>query len=227
VDEIPPGAKLAWRLPPGSEMPGSVDVLTSDGRTRTLTTAPRAVALLPSALGYAENGEMDGTFFLFDMSGKTLISTDRGRTWQQGDFTDTVTTVGGAGGWRYLQLLEDSSAPPKLLASNDGGRTWSTMELPPLTPVLGPSPSDHEEPGVAQMVSTAVLPSGGVLLADGVKLWRLAPGGTAFEPLGNDTNTFAVIGLGGAVLGFRGSSPTTMAAHFSTDGEHWQPANLR
>jgi len=225
VTTIPAGAKLTWRTLTGSDMPGSVTVLTSDGRSYALGNIPNDAIMMPSMMGFVDHRQTDGPFFLTDTNGGLLVSTDRGASWQRVELAEQmVTTIGGAAGWEYLQAYGGPSGLPRLMASNDQGRTWSTVNLPPVTPVILPSGSDGSD--VSQMVSTAVLPDGGVLLADGVKLWRLPPGGKAFEPLANDAFTFVVQGYGAAVLGFRGTSPTTIAVYLTTDGEHWERANL-
>jgi len=224
VDHIPVGAKLVQ--PTG----GATVVLTADGTAYTLSTKPRGAELRVSFSGLATTYE--GAHFLENDAGDLLVSTDRGASWQVADTRGHkgVRAIGGLGDHVYgvLATIGDrrfgrALTPPDMYVSGDRGRTWRTVRWPQLTLMTGGV--DEEKYGVdTARASMAILPDGGLLLADGLRVWRLRPGGDAFEPVG-DGQTHLVGSIDGFVMGLRGGVDD--AAYYSTaDGEVWRPLDL-
>jgi hypothetical protein len=206
----------------------AVGILTSDGRSHTLSSAPRGATTLSSVGGLTTGARaLAGSYFASDSEhdGRLLVSTDHGRTWQEADTggTGIVTFIEADGGRLYAQLLSNPAVPPRLIASDDGGRTWFGLTVPPLTPVVTQTP-DPDMPPVLYEMNLAVLPPGGLLLCDGARTWKLPRGATTFEAIPDD-NTLAMIGVPGVVLGIRGdASGATLQT--TTDGIHWRVLNV-
>jgi hypothetical protein len=221
VTTVPDDAKLVSIRPEEREAP---IVLASDGTSYTLSTAPAGATDVQSNLAYLNGEAVDGSFFL--TSGiDLLVSTDRGATWQPADTGDAVVTeiLGSDGRRAYALANTERGGPPRLLMSEDHGLTWSTVPMPALTPVLGSTPGVYGEENV-RTLSIAVVPTGGVLLTDTARVWRLPPDGTTFEPVADD-HTAAVLGMSGAMLALRGDVTST-AFHVSSDGAQWRLATL-
>jgi hypothetical protein len=224
VDHIPVGAKLV------QSTGGATLVLTADGSAYTLSTKPAGAELKVSFSGLPTNYE--GAHFLENAAGDLFVSTDRGASWQLADTRGHkgVRPIGGLGDRVYgvLASIGDRTygralTPPDLYVSDDRGRTWNTVRWPQLTIMAGPV--DETKYGVdTARASLAVLPDGGLLLADRLRMWRLMPGGDAFEPVG-DLQTHLVGSFDGFVMGLRGG--VNDAAYYSTvDGEDWRPLDL-
>jgi hypothetical protein len=226
IAEIPAGAMLVG--PPELEpRPGPPLVLTADGTTYTLATAPAAEMKLPNFL--PRPNRYPGAHFLTGTDGRLFVSTDRGASWQPADTGGRIRLeiIGGKGD-RVFGVLEDDvdgspSAAPNLYVSDDRGRTWTGVAWPALTPVVTPSPG--AEGGVEQHVDLAVLPTGGVLLADRARLWRLPPGGDRFDPVATDW-TPGILGLDGVVLGLRGTTEADVGLYLTIDGDRWQRIDM-
>jgi hypothetical protein len=220
VNSIPAGARLITQ---GID-DGPPVVLTSDGRSHHLGTAPDGAVFTRGYANYNTGDAYEGSFLLSDEAGDILVSTDRGATWQRAETAGArrLAVIEAAAGRVYAISMEDlngETGPPVLWVSENQGRAWHPVPLPPLTPVTGMTTESPNTP--LATTSIAVLTDGGVLVTDSVKMWRLAPGGTGFAPIANN-GTVAMLGLRGAVIGVRG--PTESPVYYlTTDGTDWRP----
>jgi hypothetical protein len=228
VTSIPAGAKLMQELW-GRANIDKPAVIASDGTMYTVDTAPSTTIAVPS---FNPNGgePFGGSFLLADGPGALWISTDRGRTWRQSDDEDGrgAIVVGESHGRIYaiagVHLFEENNtAPPNLLVSTDGGFTWDSVPLPAITPRVGAAPGRY---GSAYLrgVTFAVLPAGGVLLADGARLWRLPPDGEAFVEVDRADGRY-VMPVRGAVVLFRAAG-TGVMIELTSDGVQFRPSDL-
>jgi hypothetical protein len=217
---IPADAKLVPDPAPNSVMPL---VLTSDGKTYALSTAAPHDSVVPGELNSLNGDPIDGVFFL--AHGADLkVSTNRGATWQAANTgTAVVAQLLGSDGRRlyaFSAVDNTTGAPirPKILVSQDHGLSWSTVSIPPAS-----EPGQHEGQGIGPL-TLAVLPSGGVLVADGVRLWRLATDGGTLQAIPLD-GTLGVRGLRGVVLRMHANGSST-TFQLSTDGGLWYTATF-
>jgi hypothetical protein len=217
---IPDGAQLV--ADPGSATEAPM-VVTPDGKSYTLSSVLPGSAIVSGNLDFPYGDPIDGVFFL-NHGADLILSTDRGATWQTADSGDAgVSEIVGSDGralYGFSALGKTPGEPvrPKILVSQDRGLSWSTVAIPPLSPL---GPNDNQDIGPLTM---AVLPSGGLLVADSLRLWRLPVGGSALDAIPTD-GTLGVLSLGGVVLRLHtdGSTPTFQV---SSDGAHWHPATL-
>jgi hypothetical protein len=228
VTTIPAGAKLMQGLW-GRANTDKPAVITSDGTMYTLDSAPPGTVAVPR-FAMNDGDPFGGSFLLADGDGQLWISTDRGRTWQPSADEDSrgAIVVGESGGRIYAVagitfFEDDNTAPPNLLVSADGGFTWTDVALPQITPRVGATPGRYG-PVYFRWVTMAALPAGGVLLADGARMWRVPPGGDAFEEVSRDDGRF-VLSMRGTVLLLRHDG-ARLAAELTTDGRQWRPSNL-
>ena len=240
VTTIPPGAQLDVPDDVDGFTPGkpSADVyaMTATGTTYTLAHAPAAVPTENSDAGPGPvwTGAVNGSYFLNSAADddNTMVSTDRGATWHTVKLPKPggeLTVLGGDGHRIYGEVSSDNDSPDSLVISTDSGLTWRNAPLPPLTPIITPSPNPSDDDGgdtsSSDFMSMAVLPNGDLLLADGAQLWRLPADGQTFQHVDEDITTLAVIGFTGAVIAFRGN-PTQASAYATTDGKHWTPSKI-
>ena len=226
VDRIPPGALLAQALDTTDTRNEPLLALRADGSAVELTTAPPD----PKLIGVAAND----SYFVRSGSQQIFVSTDSGHTWQLSELTeDSEPSILGAVGSRiYASLIPNQSYGDIVLIvhySDDGGRTWDFIPSPYLTPDARPSVTpEQQDQGYATYARTtiAVNEQAGVLVNDGARTWRMAPGSDRFVA---DNQAFPIIGLinaGPVVLAISADPATPHAqAHLyiSADGVHWRP----
>lgn len=103
--------------------------------------------------------------------------------------------------------------------------TWQNVPLPALTPLITHSSSPDDNTLVDQ-VSAAATASGGLVINDLARTWRLAPGASAFVADNQAFPITNVSSIGGvmiaASLDVRSAHPA-LAHYVSTDGVHWDP----
>lgn len=233
ITEIPAGAQII-RLGNNGDRPA---VLTPDGVSHPLTQSVVATAELAADRGTVTAA--GGMYFLTSdadprypgTNGDLWISRDDGRTWQKAHLpagATNPTVLGFDGHWLYAQAAAGSGSmtcSPGIptscqlpavstltVASDDGGRTWQEMQLPP----------NHD----ASYAFVGVAPSGGLIYDDGSQLWH-ANGAGHFVRMTEATKTQYLLGLGPAMVAIRVADDGTITLATSTDGAHWANATIR
>jgi hypothetical protein len=204
--------------------------LRADGSAVELTGTPP-----DSTLASAGSLDTNGSYFI--ASGNTqeiFVSTDSGHSWQHSDLPGQgdPDILGAVGSRIYATVNTDQTDGDFVLGlaySSDRGLTWHRVPLPRLTPDSTPSltPAQQDQ-GYATYARTdfAVTPEAGVLLNDGARTWRMAPGSQRFVADDQAFPIIDVINAGPVVLAISADPATPHAqAHLyiSTDGVRWRP----
>ncbi len=227
TDHIPAGALLAWS--DGADSMTGLSRMLAIDRTGALTDfSSHPIGVIPWT-----KTTIDGSYFAWSSDG-FFVSLD-GRTWRRAtvpeDFTQMTFSPIGSSGTRIYAEADDKDVGvggidrQEILVSDDRGVTWSRVPLPPLTPLVTPKPSDGL--GTIDQVSDATTTSGGLVINDMARTWRLAPGASAFVP---DDQAFPIVSVstyGSFMLAYSfdiNDPKSPLVRYLSTDGVHWQPA---
>lgn len=221
--------------------PSPIRVLTADGTSHQLSTAPRNATSVGDPVIGARN-EIDGWYFLSTVADRAgqrqglAISRDRGRTWQNLDLpTNHGYTVLGSDR-NHLYFYSSGAVPEDrtitdeaFMMSTDGGRTFSSVPIPPPPKATDPSASASPVEVGGKPVSTtdpgtsiAVSPDGNVLLSDGLNLWRLNGKVQKFERVESNRVTYLVISHPGAVFAGHNDGSEQVVLEMSQDGQNWK-----
>jgi hypothetical protein len=224
IGEIPPGARIVTTIENDPSGPFRPTVLTSEGNAYTLTNAPEKSDVFLGVSPYVGANAADEPYFLQNDLRELWVSTDRGRTWQKSrnEIAGQMFILGGHAGRLYAYGVNDPADPPQVWASDDRGRSWHPIPMPELTPRLTPTGENSDD--YTKGVSVADLSTGGLLLCDGARLWRLAPGSDTFEPVPYG-NALAVSSLGDVAIVLRGDGDR-FAVDRTVDGVNFQPTAL-
>jgi hypothetical protein len=130
---------------------------------------------------------------------------------------------------RRLYAVIEPYAPGRswrFLNSTDLGQTWTEMPLPQLTPFV--TPSAPPQNGIYDRISYGFSAKFGLLLNDGARTWRVAPGSDLFEP---DDQAFPIVSVSSltrsdtilAVSADTSKPHPKVTEYVNTDGgAHWQ-----
>jgi hypothetical protein len=216
-------------LPADSQLSNAAETmaaaqLTVDGVTHRLNSAgPAGVTFNSDVNTYT--GKIGGSYFLDNVVESNppsdtglRVSVDDGRSWHAVNLPNDVTNpeiVGSDGRWIYA-VADGGPGDGRRIAiiSSDGGRNWQRVRLPdvPIAPTLG--------------VSYAMSPDGGLLYADGSRVWRLRGDGK-FEPVVEGAPTIFLLTLGPAVGALQTDTAGNVSLAVSTDGSHWHAGTRR
>jgi hypothetical protein len=168
-----------------------------------------------------------------DRADVVWVSTDQAATWHRATMPvdsahETVELLGGVGDPQYAFVPPTViGGPERILASADHGLTWTEVAVPARTPVIVPS-GTPDEWETYDTTSAALTSDGGVLLNDGARTWRLAPGATAFTPA---DQRFPIVSLEQVGPNVVATSADLRRAHpvvthwLTGDGIRWQRVN--
>ncbi len=226
ADRVPAGDQLTWADPGPTSGTSRLLAIGSDGRLTDISSTP--VDAVPWM-----RAPIDGTLLADSPSG-FFTSRDDGHTWQQSTIPEDLSQVEfdpiGTDGSRIYGLVDYGTPDARggdrqeILVSDDHGVTWQNVPLPALTPLIAPSPSPDGNLTAVDQVSAAATASGGLVINDLARTWRLAPGASAF--VADDqafpiTNVSSVGGLMFAVSLDVRDAHATLAHYQSADGVHW------
>lgn len=193
--------------------------------------ASGALTVLDHAPGWADPlwpTTLDGALFvsvLNDTASYVYSSRDGGHTWQLADLPISspdfgFRILGESAGRIYAYVTGDKSPTHEaFLVSSDQGRTWQDLDLPPLTPV-----AKSIYYGPPDRLSGAATPAGGLVINDGARTWRMAPGSTMFVADDQSfpvANIMAENGFMVAISGDIRQADPVPTKYMSVDGTHW------
>jgi hypothetical protein len=227
VAEVPAGAGLLVvpaesydANPSGSQTMSSTlraDVVFPDGSTSRLATPPPGVDFLARPT-FASDGSIwvEGFSMREGPSSQepspamflVQVSRDRGRSWQKAPLPGGVQSgrFATADG-RSLYLVDNQAKAATLYYSHDAGLTWASIDM---------ATARHPGAGGDAFPTTiAALPDGGLIVAHGGVLWRLAKNGTRLVTVSSPGDVLAVIRAGHGVLAIGPQG------HVTTDGVTW------
>ncbi len=227
IDRIPAGTLLTQASYPAGTRVEPLLALRADGSALEITGTPADVGLA-SAIA------TPGSYFVTaGNDGVVVVSTDDGHGWRATNLpADSEADIIGMAGSRiyatFYKTASDGTEMVGVESSSDHGLTWHRVTLPPLTPDATPSltPAQQDQGyTVYDRISVAASPDAGLLINDGARTWRMAPGSDRFVA---DDQAFPIIGLinaGPVVLAISAdpSEPHAQAhLYISADGLHWR-----
>jgi hypothetical protein len=201
---------------------GYAAAITSDGVMHPIDAA-HFFTVPPVIAGVSYIGEFGGLFFVNEARDPGTIddllqmSRDDGRTWQTSPMPEGASApmlVGYDGKLIYGHATDPRSIKSVIIASSNGGRTWQRLDLP-----------DNVATSARAGLSYAIRPGGGLLFADGSRVWLLTDG-HKFGSVRENVPTIALLGLGPAIASVRTDRASNPMLAISTDGSHWRTASI-